>query len=174
MWEESKRLFKELKLPSNWLEQIYEERKQELFRFLYIVLGDKQSAEDALQDTFLKAYLHRSKYIEMQQGKAWLYQIARNTAYDTLRKRRREFPIEKEQLNDVVEKDAYHEDVHEHLVYMEMIAELNEIEREIVSLKIIAGLTHREIARVLHMTTGSVKKRYERALNKLRVNYKED
>lgn len=165
---------KEIKLPSNWLEQIYEERKQELFRFLYVLLGEKQSAEDALQDTFLKAYLHRSKYIEMQQEKAWLYQIARNTAYDMLRKRRREFPIEKEQLNDVIEKDAHHEDVHEHLIFMEMIADLNEVEREIVSLKIIAGLTHREIARVLHMTTGSVKKRYERALNKLKANYEEE
>ena len=165
---------KEIKLPSNWLEQIYKERKQELFRFLYVLLGDKQSAEDALQDTFLKAYLHRSKYIEMQQEKAWLYQIARNTAYDMLRKRRREFPIEKEQLNDVIEMDAHHEDVHEHLIFIEMIADLNEVEREIVSLKIIAGLTHQEIAKVLHMTTGSVKKRYERALNKLRANYEED
>ena len=164
---------KEIKLPNNWLEQIYEERKQELFRFLYVLLGDKQSAEDALQDTFLKAYLHRSKYIEIQQEKAWLYQIARNTAYDMFRKRRREFPIENEQLSDVIEKDVSYEDAHEHLIFMEMIADLNEVEREIVSLKIIAGLTHREIARVLHMTTGSVKKRYERALNKLKANYEE-
>ena len=161
------------KLPSNWLEQIYKERKQEIFRFLYVLLGDKQSAEDALQDTFLKAYLRRSKYIEMQQEKAWLYQIARNTAYDMLRKRRREFPIEKEQINDAIEKVVHHEDLHEHLIYMEMIADLNEVEREIVSLKIIAGLTHQEIAKVLHMTTGSVKKRYERALNKLKANYEE-
>ena len=164
---------KETKLPSNWLEQIYKERKQEIFRFLYVLLGDKQSAEDALQDTFLKAYLRRSKYIEMQQEKAWLYQIARNTAYDMLRKRRREFPIEKEQINDAIEKVVHHEDLHEHLIYMEMIADLNEAEREIVSLKIIAGLTHQEIAKVLHMTTGSVKKRYERALNKLKANYEE-
>ena len=161
-------------MPSNWLEQIYEERKQELFRFLYVLLGDKQSAEDALHDTFLKAYLHRSKYIEIQQEKAWLYQIARNTAYDMLRKRRREFPIEKEQINGAIEKVVHHEDFHEHLIYMEMIADLNEVEREIVSLKIIAGLTHQEIAKVLHMTTGSVQKRYERALNKLKANYEED
>ena len=161
-------------MPSNWLEQIYKERKQEIFRFLYVLLGDKQSAEDALQDTFLKAYLRRSKYIEMQQEKAWLYQIARNTAYDMLRKRRREFPIEKEQINDAIEKVVHHEDFHEHLIYMEMIADLNEVEREIVSLKIIAGLTHQEIGKVLHMTTGSVQKRYERALNKLTANYEED
>ena len=157
----------------DWLEQIYEERKQELFRFLYVILGEKQAAEDALQETFLKVYLHRSKYIEMQKEKAWLYQIARNTAYDMLRKRRREFPIEKEQLDDTLELNAQHEDVHGNLIYMEMIAGLNETEREIVSLKIIAGMTHREIAHVLHMTTGSVKKRYERALNKLKTKYEE-
>ena len=50
------------KLSDNWLEQIYEERKQELFRFLYVILGEQQAAEDALQETFLKAYLHRSRY----------------------------------------------------------------------------------------------------------------
>ena len=155
-------------MSDNWLEQIYEERKQELFRFLYVILGEKQAAEDALQETFLKAYLHRSRYIEMQQEKAWLYQIARNTAYDILRKRRREFPMENEVLHDVMEQHIEHKEMDSNLLYMEMIAELNELEREIVSLKIVGGLTHREIAKVLHKTTGSVKKRYERALAKLR------
>lgn len=161
-------------MPNNWLEQIYEERKQELFRFLYVILGERQAAEDALQETFLKAYLHRSKYIEMQQEKAWLYQIARNTAYDMLRKRRREFPIEKEILDGVRESSTPQEELHGDFFYMEMIADLNDVEREIVSLKIIAGLTHKEIARVLHMTTASVKKRYERTLNKLKVKYEEE
>lgn len=157
------------KLSNSWLELIYKERKQELFRFLYVILGETQAAEDALQETFLKAYLHQNKYIEMQQEKAWLYQIARNTAYDILRKKRREFPIEKEVLSDVMEQYAEQNNIDTNFMYMEMIAELNEKEREIVSLKIIAGLTHREIAKVLHMTTGSVKKRYERALSKLRT-----
>ena len=154
-------------MSDNWLELIYEERKQELFRFLYVILGEQQAAEDALQETFLKAYLHRSRYIEMQQEKAWLYQIARNTAYDILRKRRREFPIENEVLHDVIEQHVEQNGMDSNLLYMEMMAELNEVEREIVSLKIIGGLTHREIAKVLHKTTGSVKKRYERALGKL-------
>lgn len=160
-------------MSDNWLELIYEERKQELFRFLYVILGEKQAAEDALQETFLKAYLHRSRYIEMQQEKAWLYQIARNTAYDVLRKRRREFPMENAILHDVMEQHIEHHEMDSNLLYMEMMEELNEVEREIVSLKIIGGLTHREIAKVLHKTTGSVKKRYERALLKLKEKYQE-
>ena len=160
-------------MSDNWLEQIYTEYKNELFRFLYVILGETQAAEDALQETFLRAYLHRSKYVEMKREKAWLYQIARNTAYDMLRKRRREFPIEKEQITDVLEKSMEQVEVGSHFLYMEMMAELKAKEREIVSLKIIAGLTHQEIAKVLHMTTGSVKKRYERALNKLKAKYQE-
>ena len=160
-------------MSDNWLEQIYTEYKNELFRFLYVILGETQAAEDALQETFLRAYLHRSKYVEMKREKAWLYQIARNTAYDMLRRRRREFPIEKEQITDVLEKTMEQVDVDSHFLYMEMMAELKAKEREIVSLKIIAGLTHQEIAKVLHMTTGSVKKRYERALNKLKAKYQE-
>jgi len=160
-------------VSNDWLECIYEERKQEIFRFLYVLLGEKQAAEDALQETFLKAYLQRKKYVEMQKEKAWLYQIARHTAYDMIRKRHKEFPIEKEQITDVIEKKTQHKEIYEHLLYMEMMESLNEVEREIVSLKIIAGLTHREIAKILHMTTGSVKKRYGRALNKLKVKYEE-
>ena len=90
-----------------------------------------------------------------------------------IRKRHKEFPIEKNQMNSVLEKNIQNEDFCENLLYMEMMKELNEVEREIVSLKIIAGLTHREIAKILHMTMGSVKKRYERALNELKVKYEE-
>lgn len=160
-------------MSGDWLECIYEKRRQELFRFLYVLLGEQQAAEDALQETFLKAYLHRSKYVEMQKEKAWIYQIARHTAYDIIRKRHKEFPIEKDQMYNVLEKKIQSEDFCEHLLYMEMMKCLNEVEREIVSLKIIAGLTHREIAKILHVTTGSVKKRYERALNRLKVKYEE-
>ena len=69
-------------MSGDWVERVYEKRKQELFRFLYVLLGEQQAAEDALQETFLKVYLHRSKYVEMQKEKAWIYKIARHTAYN--------------------------------------------------------------------------------------------
>jgi len=59
------------------------------------------------------------------------------------------------------------------LLYIEMLVDLKEIEREIISLKIVAGLTHKEIAKIFHMTAGGVKKRYKRALEKLKLKYKE-
>ena len=81
--------------------------------------------------------------------------------------------MEKELLEDAIDRHILPEETQGKLMYMEMIAELDAVDREIVSLKIIAGLTHHEIAKLLHRTTGSVKKRYERALNKIKANYKE-
>lgn len=160
-------------MAQHWLEEMYEKYKQELFRFLFVILRDTQAAEDALQDTFFKAYLHRSSVGNMQYEKAWIYKIARNTAYDMLRKKKREFPIEKEQLESTLEKNGKSVDMDSSLMYLEMIAELNKTEQEIVSLKIIGGLNYKDIGQVLHMTTASVKKRYERALHKLKEKYKE-
>ena len=156
-----------------WLEEMYEKYKQDLFRFLFVILRDTQEAEDALQDTFFKAYLHGNGAKNMFQEKSWLYKIARNTAYDMLRKRKREFPTEKEQIEVALEEQAQQSEMDGNLFYLEMLASLNKTEQEIVSLKIIGGLTHKDIGKVLHMTTASVKKRYERALNKLKETYKE-
>lgn len=41
---------------TNWLEETYEKYKQDLFRFLFVLLKDEQAAEDALQETFYKAF----------------------------------------------------------------------------------------------------------------------
>lgn len=108
---------------THWLEETYEKYKQDLFRFLFVLLKDEQAAEDALQETFYKAFLHQKTYVHLEKEKAWLYQIARNTAYDMMRKRKRELPTEQEQIDAAIEAGA--------------------------------------------------KKRYERALNKLKEQYKE-
>ena len=52
--------------------------------------------------------------------------------------------------------------------YIERIAVLNLKDREIVTLKVLDGMTSREIGKVLGMTGAAVQKRYERALRKLK------
>ena len=52
--------------------------------------------------------------------------------------------------------------------YIELIASLSPVEQEIVTLKIVGGLTHREIGAVLGITARAAQKRYERAIASLR------
>lgn len=136
------------------VQQWYEQYKTGIFRFSLSILKDSQLAEDVLQETFLK--LLSGKYL-VQEGKqqAWLYKAARNLSYDLLRKQEWET-----ELVEIQGGDSYG--------YIDMIAGLGLTEREIVTLKIVGGLTHKEIAKVMGITVHAAKKRYERIIQKLR------
>ncbi len=135
----------------------YEQYKTGIFRFALSILKDPQLAEDVLQETFLRILSGKGNP-DPGKEQAWLYRVARNICYDTLRKRKRET---EESPNTPAPAQSNWE-------YLELIAPLSAREQEIVSLKILGGLTHREIARVLGTTTAGAKKRYERAIEKLR------
>jgi len=134
----------------------YEAYKVGLFRFALSILKDETSAEDVLQEVFLRMMM--GKYWP-QPGKerAYLYRCMRNLCYDELRRRKRINADEKEAVDP---SDQY--------VYLELIAPLKEMDREIVSLKIIGGLTSREVGSIMGLTEQTVKKRYQRAIEKLR------
>ena len=135
----------------NW----YERYKTGVYRYALSILKDPQLAEDVLQETFLR--LLSGKYV-VQPGKeqAWLYKVAHNLCCDLLRTR----SWETGELPESVGKESY--------AYIDLIAGLEATERELVTLKIVGGLTHREIAAVMGLTVHAAKKRYERAIQKLR------
>lgn len=143
------------------IERLYAQYKTGLYRYALSILKSPHAAEDVLQEVFVRVL--RSDGIPWQPGReqAWLYRVARNLCYDALRGAARIQP-EKEP----VEGNAF--------AWLELIAPLSQAEQELVSLKILGGLTHAEIAQVLKCTTHAAKKRYERAIEKLRRHCKEE
>lgn len=135
----------------------YEQYKTGIFRFALSILKDPQLAEDVLQETFLRILSGKGNP-DPGKEQAWLYRVARNICYDILRKRKHES----------AESSAAPAPENNQWEFLELIAPLSPKEQEIVSLKIIGGLTHKEIAKVMGLTTGGAKKRYERAIRKLR------
>ena len=134
----------------------YEQYKNGLFRYALSITKDPFLAEDVLHDTFVKLL---SGGIRCASGKeqAWLYRIARNLCYDQLRKAKRE--------QAYVETPAHLDSRYE---YIELISSLSPMEQEIVTLKIVGGLSHKEIGSVLGITASAAQKRYERAISTLR------
>jgi RNA polymerase sigma-70 factor (ECF subfamily) len=59
-----------------------------LFRLAWRIVGDEPTAEDAVQESFLRAYRSLSRFDERARFATWLYRIAANTAVELLRKRR--------------------------------------------------------------------------------------
>ena len=134
----------------------YEQYKNGIFRYALSITKDPYLAEDVLHDTFVKLL---SGGIRCASGKeqAWLYRIARNLCYDQLRKSKRE--------QSYAETPAHLDGRFE---YIELISSLSPIEQEIVTLKIVGGLSHKEIGSVLGSTSSAAQKRYERAISALR------
>lgn len=134
----------------------YEQYKDGIFRFALSILRDPHMAEDVLQEVFLRLLTGKRTPEPGLEG-PWLYRVARNLCYDILRRKKRELP---QQEGRQLDRYQYE--------YIEMIAGLSKKEQEIVTLKIVGGLTHREIGLALGLTEQAVKKRYERAIRKLR------
>lgn len=134
----------------------YERYKNGIFRYVLSISKDPYLAEDVLHDTFVKL-LSGEAPRNPDAAQAWLYRVARNLCCDHLRKAKRERPQ--------AEAPVYMED---RLEYIDLISSLSPLEQEIVTLKIVGGLTHREIGSVLGITSKAAQKRYQRAITALR------
>ena len=134
----------------------YEQYKNGIYRYALSITKDPYVAEDVLHDTFLKALL-QPRLLDPTKAQAWLYRVARNLCYDHLRKtQRKQLPTQPPTQTENPYLDR------------EMIASLSPEEQEVVTLKIVGGLTHREIGAVLGITAKAAQKRYERAVATLR------
>jgi RNA polymerase sigma-70 factor, ECF subfamily len=69
-------------------ESLWEENHVRLYQHCYHLLGAREDAEDACQETFLKAWRTWEARKHDSNLSAWLYTIATNTSYDVLRHKR--------------------------------------------------------------------------------------
>lgn len=140
------------------VKQWYEQHRTGIYRFALSLLRSPEQAEDVLQETF--ARLLGGKFTSPTPGKekAWLYKVARNLCMDILRSRIRNL-----ELPPVLAAPAG-----ENWEFIELISPLSQTEQEILSLKFIGGFSHKEIAKITGTTVHASKKRYERAIQKLR------
>lgn len=137
----------------NW----YEQYKTGIFRYILSITHDPHLAEDILQDTFVQLIVGGIRF-DPGKEQAWLYKVARNKCFDVLKRNKKQ--------QEISVSAPYVED--QKWDFIELISPLPAIEQEIVTLKIISGLSHKEISKIVGLTVAGTKKRYERAIHKLR------
>ncbi|MCE7006699.1 RNA polymerase subunit sigma-70 [Kibdelosporangium philippinense] len=71
----------------------FEQHRRELHLHCYRMLASFDEAEDAVQETFLRAWKGRDTFDGSAQFRAWLYKIATNTCLDMVRRRSRQVPV---------------------------------------------------------------------------------
>ncbi|MBU0641357.1 MAG: sigma-70 family RNA polymerase sigma factor [Planctomycetes bacterium] len=165
------------------LETLVEVYSPRVFGLLYRLTGARQTAEDLLQETFLRVVRTIDSYEHSGKFEAWLFRIAANLARDRARRLRRRGPTASLEAggSDVGEPAKLgtaapeEERPDQRLLRREAeqrlrgsLAQLSDAEREIVLLRHFSELSFREIADILGVPLGTALARAHRALNRLR------
>lgn len=144
--------------------ELYDVCADRLHGYVAARLGSRDAASDVVQNAFLRAVQSRRRFRDVESPVAYMFQIARNETLRWVAKRRVAIqPLPATDSFAAAMGSA--ED-------MEMInAALNKLDvdgRELVELKVYAGLTFREIADVVGRPAATVATQYRRALESLR------
>ncbi len=151
--------------------QLYSTFYKRVYNTCYRILRDSAQAEEVMQDSFLKVLSSIHLYEEAVPFEAWIVRISVNTAIDRLRKKELDIVTLNENINyDVTDSDD--SDDWEFITgkveqVKKAMNKLPEGNRLILSLYLMEGYDHQEIAEILNMAPGTVRIQYMRAKQKL-------
>lgn len=135
------------------------------------IVNDRFEAEDIMQEAFLSAFKNIEQYKGEVSFGAWLKRIVINRSLDFLKKKKLElFPIENElyKISDENEDIIYLEDTIEQVEILKQQMNLLPTGYQIIlSLYLLEGYDHEEIASILGITASTSRTQYMRAKKKL-------
>lgn len=153
-------------------EELYERTKRAVYAIIYSVVSSHNTTEDIMQDTYIRMLQSIHQYDGRVQFITWLGTIAKNLAIDSYRKEHRftkvdvkseeyQFPIHSDSTEKRLECDDY-------------LSVLTEEERQIVLMKIVGQLTHKEISILVHKPQGTIMWMYNQAIKKMQKYAREE
>lgn len=153
--------------------QLYKLYYKAMYNTSYRIVNDEMEAEDIMQEAFLKAFDKINTYSGKVSFGAWLKRIVINHTLDTIKKKKIDVNSLDDQvyeIKDEKEKEEAEEDIITEKVedIREAINELPDGYRIVLSLYLLEGYDHEEIAEIMNITSSTSRSQYTRAKNKLR------
>jgi RNA polymerase sigma-70 factor, ECF subfamily len=158
------------------LRELYRRYASELFGFATSALGDRELAEEVVQDVFAQLWRHAGDYDQRRASvRTWLYAIARNRIIDAHRRAaaRPKRADDDASLDTAAEMDSALDHAVLRWQVTAALARLSPAHREVIRLAHYGGLTMREIAERTGVPLGTVKSRTSYALRHLRLIFDE-
>ncbi len=150
------------------LVRLVENHQRALLHICYMMLHDESLAEDAVQETFLKAYRALDRFRGESSEKTWLMHIGMNVCRDMRRGRwfryvDRSVTPEALPIAAALAEEEDHEDLAQALLL------LPDRYKEVILLHYYQNMNVREIGQALHLAPSSVSNRLNKAREKLRA-----
>lgn len=134
-------------------EQLYRTHGARLKSVAYHIAGNRQDAEDAVQDTFLKAYRGIDGFTGASSLGTWLCRICINACYDVVRKRQ----LEAERAEPPEPRTAPQNQLALRAQLDEALRRIHPRHRMVFLLFAVEGMKHAEIAAILEIPEGTSK-----------------
>ena len=151
------------------LSVLFERYHRPLFGFFYRVLGDRATAEDLVQDVFVRVLKYRHTFRPPGTFEPWLFQIARNARRDFTRSHR---------VMDTLEEDlqvpatapgpgARFEQQEDAALLKEALRRLPPNKRELIVLARYRGMDYEQLGALMNADVGTMRVRLHRAIRQL-------
>jgi RNA polymerase sigma-70 factor (ECF subfamily) len=155
------------------LRALHDEHAPALWRYVVWLCGDRELAEDVVQETLLRAW---RRPVQLDRGgasaRAWLFTVARNLVIDEYRSARARHESTVANLPDPGSAD-HTDSVLDAWLVSDALSQLSDEHRVVVVHAYYRGLSIAAIARILEVPEGTVKSRLHYALRAMRLALQE-
>lgn len=150
--------------------RIYELYYKAMFNTSYRIINNREEAEDIMQEAFLDAFKKIDLYCGTGSFGSWLKRIVVNKSIDQLRAKKNMYSLEEELLGvEEIEDTSAEDEAYIDSRFMRLeeiraaVEKLDDHHKIIVSLYLLEGYDHEEIAQILNISYNNARTRYFRA-----------
>lgn len=166
--KELNELFIELKHNNKIaFEKLYTKYNKLVYGVAFSILKNKEDSEDVVQIVFSKLYKIDKNKLPSNKESSWLYTLTKNETISFLRKKNNDINLES--IYEIEDKDNEINNIIDQVEFNRLISGLNDKEKQIISLKILANLSFDEIGKLLNEPTGTIKWRYYKSIHTLKI-----
>lgn len=154
------------KIPPD-AERALEEYGNSLYRLCSVMTGNREDAQDAVQECFLRYITKAPDFNDSEHEKAWLIRVASNICRDILRKRKHASFVSLDEIRNLGTSE-------DNAQILGLLISLEEKYRIVMHLHYVEGYKTEEISSLLGVTSAAVKKRLQRGRDALREIYEKE
>lgn len=153
---------KKVTYSNEYIKELVEKYSVMLFRICYCILGHRDDAEDALQDTFLKYLTKAPEFESEEHEKAWLIRVATNISKNAVLLKKRRKTVDLDELKSIGIED-------EDSQVFESILALPVKYKIVMTLFYIEGYKTDEISKIVGASPEAVRKRLQKGRELLKT-----
>lgn len=153
-------------------EPLYNKYYEQIFRYIYQRMDDKEMAHDITSQVFLKALNNIQKYeYRGVPFASWLYRIAKSELYQSFRdeKATRTVNVESVSLHDMIEDMEEDMSEEKRSILLKAIGELSEDEVQMIEMRFFEKRSFKEIGDILEITENNAKVKAHRIIQKMKA-----